>query len=39
MAHDPHGEAPVRIEVALGVDGARYAALWADTLSAGRGER
>ncbi|MEW1954841.1 nucleoside hydrolase [Terrabacter sp. NPDC080008] len=32
MAHDPHGEAPVRIEVALEVDGPRYAALWADTL-------
>ena len=26
MAHDPHGEAPVRVDVALGVDGARYAA-------------
>lgn len=39
MAHDPHGEAPVRIEVALGVDGARYAALWADTLLGRTGER
>lgn len=39
MAHDPHGEPPVRIEVALGVDGARYAALWADTLLGRTGER
>ncbi|GAA5022344.1 nucleoside hydrolase [Terrabacter aeriphilus] len=38
MAHDPHGEAPVRIEVALEVDGERYARLWADTLL-GAGER
>ena len=33
-AHDPHGEAPVRVEVALGVDGERYARLWVDTLLA-----
>jgi len=33
-AHDPHGEAPVRVEVALGVDGQRYARLWVDTLLA-----
>jgi len=39
MAHDPHGEAPVRVEVALAVDGARYAALWADTLLGRTGER
>ena len=39
LAHDPHGEAPVRMEVALGVDGARYARLWADTLLGRVGER
>lgn len=39
MAHDPHGEAPVRIDVALEVDGPRYAALWADTLLGRLGER
>lgn len=32
MAHDPHGEPPTRVKVALGVDGARYAALWRETL-------
>ncbi|NUR15506.1 MAG: nucleoside hydrolase [Dermatophilaceae bacterium] len=32
IQHDPHGEAPVRVDVALGVDGDRYARLWADTL-------
>jgi inosine-uridine nucleoside N-ribohydrolase len=31
---DPHGEAPVRADVALGVDGPRYARLWLDTLRA-----
>ena len=39
MAHDPHGEAPVRIDVALEVDGPRYARLWADTLLGRLGER
>ena len=39
MAHDPHGEAPVRVDVALEVDGARYARLWADTLLGRVGER
>ncbi|HSU74107.1 MAG TPA: nucleoside hydrolase [Terrabacter sp.] len=39
LAHDPHGEAPVRIEVALEVDGPRYAELWADTLLGRLGER
>jgi pyrimidine-specific ribonucleoside hydrolase len=38
IAHDPHGEAPVRVDVALGVDGERYSRLWRDTLL-GRGER
>jgi pyrimidine-specific ribonucleoside hydrolase len=32
VKHDPHGEAPVRIEVALEVDGERYSRLWRDTL-------
>lgn len=32
MAHDPHGEPPTRVKVALGVDGPRYAALWRETL-------
>ncbi len=31
-AHDPHGVAPASVRVALGVDGARYAALWRRTL-------
>ena len=39
MAHDPHGEAPVRVDVALEVDGARYARLWADTLLGRVGQR
>ncbi|MGN6752098.1 MAG: nucleoside hydrolase [Intrasporangium sp.] len=34
LAHDPHGEAPVRVAVALGVDAARAARLWYDTLLA-----
>ena len=29
MAHDPHGEAPVRVDVALEVDGAALRRLWA----------
>jgi inosine-uridine nucleoside N-ribohydrolase len=32
LAHDPHGEAPTRVRVALGVDGQRYASLWLTTL-------
>jgi pyrimidine-specific ribonucleoside hydrolase len=32
IENDPHGEAPVRVEVALEVDGDRYAQLWMDTL-------
>jgi pyrimidine-specific ribonucleoside hydrolase len=32
-AHDPHGEAPVRVHVALGIDAERAAALWCDTLA------
>ena len=30
--HDPHGRSPVVVDVALEVDGPRYAALWLDTL-------
>ena len=33
LAHDPHGQAPAVIEVALGVDGERYADLWLDTVT------
>jgi pyrimidine-specific ribonucleoside hydrolase len=32
LAHDPHGEAPGRVSVALGIDAARTAGLWYDTL-------
>ena len=28
LAHDPHGLAPTSVEVALSVDGGRYAGLW-----------
>jgi pyrimidine-specific ribonucleoside hydrolase len=35
LAHDPHGEAPVRVHVALGIDADRAAALWCDTLAVG----
>ena len=38
IERDPHGEAPVRVEVALGVDGERYARLWRDTLLGRTGE-
>ncbi|EWT04778.1 nucleoside hydrolase, partial [Intrasporangium chromatireducens Q5-1] len=37
LAHDPHGEAPVRVSVALGVDAERSAKLWYDTLLAPAG--
>ena len=33
LAHDPHGQARVSVDVALGVDGARYAQLWLDTVT------
>ena len=39
MAHDPHGEAPVRVDVALEVDGPRYTRLWADTILGRAGQR
>lgn len=32
LSHDPHGEAPVRLRVAVEVDGPGAAALWRDTL-------
>lgn len=32
LAHDPHGRADAVIDVALEVDGARYADLWLDTV-------
>jgi inosine-uridine nucleoside N-ribohydrolase len=33
LAHDPHGQAPALIDVALDVDGARYAQLWLDAVT------
>ena len=36
LAHDPHGQAPANIDVALDVDGERYARLWLDTVAGGR---
>jgi inosine-uridine nucleoside N-ribohydrolase len=33
LAHDPHGQAPASLEVALDVDGERYAKLWLDTIT------
>ncbi len=38
MSHDPHGISPVLVDVGLGVDGARYAALWLDAVGRRRGE-
>jgi inosine-uridine nucleoside N-ribohydrolase len=35
LSHDPHGRSPVEVDVALEVDGPRYAALWLDTVGAG----
>jgi pyrimidine-specific ribonucleoside hydrolase len=35
IAHDPHGLAPTSVEVALSVDGDRYAQLWLRTMKAG----
>ncbi len=34
LSHDPHGEPPVRVKVALGVDHERYARLWRETIAA-----
>ena len=33
LSHDPHGRSPVEVDVALDVDGPRYASLWLDTVS------
>ena len=33
LAHDPHGQAPASIDVALDVDGDRYAKVWLDTVT------
>lgn len=33
LVHDPHGQAPAILDVALEVDGARYADLWWRTVS------
>ncbi|MCW2848336.1 MAG: Inosine/uridine-preferring nucleoside hydrolase [Marmoricola sp.] len=33
LAHDPHGQAPALIDVALEVDGPRYARLWLETVT------
>ncbi len=35
MSHDPHGRSPVELDVALEVDGTRYAAIWLDTVGRG----
>lgn len=35
LAHDPHGQALTRVDVALEVDAEGYAALWVDTLAGG----
>ncbi len=36
IAHDPHGMGPTPVEVALSVDGDRYAELWLRTVNVGR---
>ncbi len=33
LAHDPHGQAPALVDVALAVDGERYAQLWLETVT------
>jgi inosine-uridine nucleoside N-ribohydrolase len=38
LAHDPHGQAPTLLDVALEVDGRRYADLWWETLVPRRGD-
>jgi pyrimidine-specific ribonucleoside hydrolase len=35
LAHDPHGLPPTSIDVALSVDGSRYADLWLQTVNVG----
>ena len=34
MSHDPHDRSPVEVDVALTVDGPRYASLWLDAVGA-----
>jgi len=34
LAHDPHGQAPSTVDVALELDAERYRRLWLDTVSA-----
>jgi len=34
LDHDPHGQAPSMIDVALQLDAERYRRLWLDTVSA-----
>jgi len=36
LAHDPHGQAPTTVEVALHVEAERYARLWLDTVGGRR---
>ena len=33
LDHDPHGLPPARVDVAVAVDGERYARLWLDTVA------
>ena len=33
LTHDPHGQAPALIDVALAVEGERYARLWLETVT------
>ncbi len=35
IAHDPHGPGPTPVEVALSVDGSRYAGLWLQAVRSG----
>lgn len=35
LAHDPHGRADAMVDVALAIDGGRYADLWLDTVARG----
>lgn len=39
LSHDPHGEPPLRVRVALGVDHERYSSLWRETIVARSGAR
>ncbi|GAA6526260.1 nucleoside hydrolase [Intrasporangium sp. DVR] len=39
LSHDPHGEPPVRVRVALGVDHDRYVDLWRESILRQAGAR